>query len=320
MKPANPDPPSPRAVVSEYLQEEPRARLAEHLDVRYDPDLYADRPRLFEALEGAEAILVRNRTRIDAELLARAPHLRVVGRLGVGLDNIDLDACESAGVRVFPAYGANAVSVAEYVFGALLALVRPVFDMTPSMVAGQWPRQGIAFGRELMGMTLGLVGYGAISRHVASRAAAFEMRVLAHDPFVDPDDPAWGPARPTDLVPLLRESDVVSMHVPLTEATRSLIDADTLVEMKPGAVLINTSRGGTVDEAAVADALRSGALGGAALDVFASEPLGPEAGSVFEGLDRLILTPHVAGNTEESVARVARVTVDSVLAALQEDE
>lgn len=318
MKPpesGTPDVPD-RAVVSEFLQEGPRARLGRHVEVLYDPDLYGDRPRLFDALQGAGAILVRNRTLIDRELLDHAPDLRVVGRLGVGLDNIDLDACERAGVRVFPAYGANAVSVAEYVIGAILVLVRPVFGMTASMVAGEWPRQGIAFGAELMGKTLGLVGYGAIARHVATRAAAFEMRVIAHDPFIEPDDPAWRPAQPADLQTVLRASDVVSVHVPLTPDTRNLIDAAAVSQMRPGAILVNTSRGGTVDEVAVADALRSGRLGGAALDVFASEPLGAEAGSVFEGLDHLVLTPHVAGNTDESVERVAQITVDSVLTAL----
>jgi (S)-sulfolactate dehydrogenase len=305
-----------KLVVSEYLPDGFLDVLRQEHDVVYDPDLHADRPRLLEQVTDAAAIFIRNRTRIDEELIAASRSMRVVGRLGVGLDNIDMDACARAGLRVIPAVGANAVSVAEYVLGAMLVLTRGVFGMTESMVAGEWPRQGHAFGHETMGLTLGLVGLGTIAREVAARATSFGMRIVAHDPFVPETDPVWQSSTPLSLEELLTVADVISLHVPLDAGTRNLIDARSLALMKPSAVLINTSRGGTVDEAAVAEALRNGALAGAALDVFASEPLGPEPASTFAGVPNLLLTPHVAGNTHESVDRVARKVVTEVLEAL----
>jgi len=306
-----------KVVVSEFLPEPHLDHLRQSFEVFYDPDLYADRDRLLAELAGTVAILIRNRTRIDPGLLAAAPNLQVVGRLGVGLDNIDTDACFLAGVTVIPAVGANAVSVAEYVIGAMLLLVRRVYDMTPSMVAGEWPRQGHAFGNELQGKTLGLVGLGSIARQVAVRAAAFGMGIVAFDPLLPEDDPAWATVAKVDLETLLATSDVVSLHVPLGDQTRNLIDAGAIAAMKPTAVLVNTSRGGIVDEPALARALESGALAGAALDVFSNEPLGPESASIFAGVPNLVLTPHLAGNTEEAVERVASVIVAAVIEAVE---
>ncbi len=305
-----------RVVVSEYLQDHFLDRVRSTFEVVYDPDLYDDRPRLLHEVADAEAIVIRNRTRIDTDLLQAAEELRVVGRLGVGLDNIDMAACKAAGVTVIPAVGANAVSVAEYVMAAMLVLRRGVFSMTTSMVAGGWPRQGHAFGRELMGSTLGLVGFGSIGRTVAGRAAAFGMTVLAHDPHLPEHDPAWESVRRVGLDELLAEADVVSLHTPLDESTANLIGPAALATMKDSAILINTSRGGVLDEAALADALRTGTIAGAAIDVFASEPLGPASAARFEGLDNLILTPHVAGNTDESVGRVAEMITDAVVESL----
>ncbi|MEX1125509.1 MAG: hydroxyacid dehydrogenase [Acidimicrobiia bacterium] len=306
-----------KLVVSEYLQDKYLDLLRAGFDVEYDPDMYSDRPRLLKSAADAEAIFIRNRTRIDGEFLASAKVMKMVGRLGVGLDNIDMNACSERGIEVIPAVGANAVSVAEYVMGAMLVLMRGVYGMTGSMVGGEWPRQGHAFGREVMGKTLGLVGFGSIARHVADRARAFEMRIVAHDPFIHESDPVWQTATPLSLEELLRVADVISLHTPLNPETRNLIDGRALALMKPTAVLINTSRGGTVDEGAVADALRRGAMGGAALDVFVSEPLGPDPASTFAGVPNLLLTPHVAGNTHESVDRVARMIVTEVLEVLR---
>ncbi|MDH3471609.1 MAG: hydroxyacid dehydrogenase [Acidimicrobiia bacterium] len=306
-----------RIVVPEYLPEPFLDRFRQHHVVVYDPDLYGDRARLLKEVSDAEAIVVRNRTQIDTEFLGAAPAMKVVGRLGVGLDSIDTEACREAGVIVIPAVGANTVSVAEYVLGAMLVLTRRVYAMTDSMLAGEWPRQGHAFGRELEGKALGLIGYGAVARSVATRAAAFEMTIAAHDPHVREDDPAWGKVQRMDYDQLLAQSDIVSLHVPLDDQTRGMIDSHALAKFKPEAILINTSRGGIVDQVALARSLRDGALGGAAVDVFEIEPLGPVAAATFEGIENLILTPHLAGNTRESVDRVAQMTVDSVLQVLQ---
>ena len=303
-----------RIVATEFMDEAALADL--DADVLYDPALVDDRAATLAAVAAADAVIVRNRTQVDAELLAAAPRLRCVGRLGVGLDNIDIKACAKRNVSVHPATGANAASVAEYVIGALLVLVRGCFGANAAMLAGGWPRGALGGGGEIGGRTLGLVGFGTIAREVASRARALGMTVIAHDPVLAADNPAWRDVGRVALHDLLARADAVSLHVPLTDETRGLIDADALAAMKPSAVLVNTARGGVVDEAALADALRAGRLGGAALDVFEEEPLGAEAARAFEGCPNLVLTPHVAGVTAEANDRVSRLTVRNVARAL----
>jgi len=310
---------APTIVVSEFMDAASVARLAEAHPTLYDPALVDDRPRLLAALARARALVVRNRTRVDAAALAAAPGLEAVGRLGVGLDNIDLPACAARGVRVMPATGANALSVAEYVIAAALILTRGCFFARAEMLAGGWPRARL-MGGEIAGRTLGLYGFGDIARLTAQKAAAMGMRVIAHDPFLAADHPAWAAVERVAAAALLARADVLSLHVPLTPGTSNLIGAAALAAMKPGAILIDTARGGVIDEAAVADALRDGRLGGAALDVFAREPLDAAAAAVFAGVPNLILTPHVAGVTREGDARVGAVTADNVLAALAERE
>ena len=305
----------PQIVISEFMDEAAIRDELGGLDTLYDPGL-VDRPEdLVAALRGAEALIVRNRTQVRGGLLAAAPALRVVGRLGVGLDNIDMPACAARGIAVHPATGANDGAVAEYVIGTAMLLLRGAYGATAQVAAGAWPRNSL-MGREIAGKRLGLVGFGAIARETARRAAALGMAVSAHDPFLSADDPAWRPpygavAR-SDRDALVAESDVLSLHVPLTPETQGLIDARAIARMRPDAILINAARGGVVDEAAVAEALRAGRLGGAALDVFAREPLDAGAGAVFADVPNLILTPHVAGVTQESNVRVSAVTARAV--------
>lgn len=305
----------PTVVITEFMDEAAVDRLRARHDTFYDAGL-VDRPAdLAAAVADARALVVRNRTRVTEALLAGAPRLACVGRLGVGLDNIDLSACRARGVAVYPATGANDVAVAEYVLAAALLLLRGAMFRSADVAAGRWPREAL-IGREAMGKRLGLVGYGAIAREVAARARPFGFTVAAHDPHVDPDDPAWTGTERAELDGLLATSDVVSLHVPLTDATRQMIDAAAIGRMKRGAVLVNTARGGIVDEGALVDALRDGRLGGAALDVFATEPLTADAGRLLDGAPNLVLTPHIAGVTVESNVRVSAVTADNVLAHL----
>lgn len=306
----------PEIVITEFMDTDAVDRLRARHATLYDPAL-VDRPTdLAAALADARALVVRNRTRVTDALLVGAPRLACVGRLGVGLDNIDLSAAAARGVTVYPATGANDVAVAEYVLAATLMLLRGAYAATADVTAGAWPRQAL-MGREAMDKRLGLVGFGAIAREVARRARVFGFTIAAHDPYRTDDDPAWGEAERLPLAELFATSDVVSLHVPLTETTRRMIGAEALAQMKPGAVLINTARGGVVDEAALAAALRDGRLGGAALDVFETEPLTAEAGRIFAGVPNLILTPHIAGVTAESNVRVSAVTADKVLAHLE---
>ena len=304
-----------KVVISEFMDEPAIAAELSGLDVVYDPGLVDRTDALHAALADADALIVRNRTQVRESLLAAAPNLRAVGRLGVGLDNIDVDACAKRGVAVFPATGANDTSVAEYVIAAALVLLRGAYGSSAAVVDGRWPRAKL-MGREIAGKRLGLVGFGSIARQTAQRAAALGMDISAHDPFVADGDPAWrpdhGPVERTTLDDLLGQSDVVSLHVPLSPETRGLIGAPALARMKADAVLINAARGGVVDEAALADALRAGRLGGAALDVFEREPLDAESGAVFRDAPNLILTPHIAGVTHEANARVSLVTARAV--------
>ncbi|MER0240210.1 hydroxyacid dehydrogenase [Fulvimarina sp. MAC8] len=302
----------PEIVISEFMDEAAVARLSARHDTLYDPDLVERSDDLAAALGGTKALVVRNRTKVTAALLDAAPDLQCVGRLGVGLDNIDLDACAEHGVTVYPATGANDVAVAEYVVSAALVLLRGAYHRSADIAAGKWPRQAM-IGRETMGKRLGLVGFGSIAREVAKRARVLGFEIAASDPFLAETDPAWKDATRLDLDRLLATSDVVSLHVPLTPGTRHLIDASAVARMKPGAILINTARGGTVDEAALAESLRAEKLGGAALDVFETEPLTAEAGRIFDGLSNVILTPHIAGVTEEANVRVSALTAENVL-------
>jgi (S)-sulfolactate dehydrogenase len=304
-------------VISEFMDEAIVRSAFAGRDVLYDPAL-VDRPAdLAAAVADARALVVRNRTQVRGALLAAAPRLRVVGRLGVGLDNIDVDACKARGIAVRPATGANDVSVAEYVIAAMLVLLRRAWFATPDVLAGRWPRMS-TIGGEARGRTLGLIGLGAIARETAHRARAMGMDIVAHDPHLPVGHDAWKLAASRELETLLAEADVVSLHVPLTAETRHVLGKANLARMKRGAILVNAARGGIVDEAALAEALRSGHLGGAALDVFEREPLDAASAQVFAGVPNLLLTPHIAGVTEESNVRVSDVTARAVLAELRD--
>jgi (S)-sulfolactate dehydrogenase len=302
-------------VISEFMDQAAIDTVLRGRDVLYDPKLVDDKDRLYAALTDCRALVVRNRTQVRAPLLHAAPRLKVVGRLGVGLDNIDVDACAARKIIVRPASGANDLSVAEYVITAALLLRRRAWYATSRLAAGEWPRMEL-IGGELSGARLGLIGFGAIARLTAIKAAALGMTVAAFDPFLPHDHAAWVDVTRESFEEILSTCDVVSLHTPLTPQTRRMLDADALRRMRSGAILINAARGGIVDEAALAAALSSGKLGGAALDVFETEPLSPAAAAVFKGIPNLILTPHIAGVTEESNVRVSEVTARAVMAAL----
>ncbi|MBB5216111.1 hydroxyacid dehydrogenase [Parapusillimonas granuli] len=301
-----------KIIISEFMDTAAVDQLRSGFEVVYDPAL-VDRPDdLRAAVAGAQGLIVRNRTQVGGELLAAAGGLKVVGRLGVGLDNIDTKVCTDRGIKVIPATGANSRAVAEYVIASAMMLLRGGFLASADVLRGDWPRTRLSEGRESGGKTLGLVGFGGIGRLAAGLAQGLGFTVIAYDPGIPGSAPVWAETgvRQLPLDELLAQSDVVSLHVPLIESTRNLFDADTLAKMRPGAILINTARGGIVDESALADALRAGRLGGAALDVFAQEPL--KAGNAFADAPNLILTPHIAGVTAESNQRVSQMIADEV--------
>ena len=305
-----------RIVITEFMDGRAVAQLSAKHDVLYDATLVDAAPKLLAAAADADAIIVRNRTQVRGELLASLIRCKVVGRLGVGLDNIDVAACEARGIEVIPATGANALSVAEYVIAVSMIILRGAYASTAEVAAGGWPRNALSNGREIGGKTMGIVGFGSIGQLTAKLAQGIGMEVVAFDAMLDTADAVFAQCgvRCVALDQLLATANVVSLHVPLVDATRNLFDGDRIAAMKRDAVLINTSRGGVVDESALATALRSGRLGGAALDVFEDEPL--KTDGVFVGCPNLLLTPHIAGVTRESNERVSMLIANKVLEAL----
>lgn len=248
----------------------------------------------------ADALVVRSATKVTAQLIENAKRLRVIGRAGVGIDNVDVEAATHRGVVVMNTPGGNAVSVAEHTLALLLGLARSVPQANVSIHAGKWEKSSLS-GTEMRGKTIGLIGLGRVGMEVARRASALEMKVLAFDPYVTPAAAREVEAELVSLDDLLRQSDVISLHSALTHTTEKMIDADAIAKMKRGARIINCARGEMIDEAALAEGLRSGHIAGAALDTFAQEP---PKNSPLVGLPNVIATPHIAGSTAEAQEEV----------------
>jgi D-3-phosphoglycerate dehydrogenase len=275
------------------------------------------RPALLEALGeegGWDALVVRSQTRVDAELLAAAaPRLSVVGVASVGTDRVDLAAATRGGVMVVNAPTGNTIAAAEHTMAMMLALLRQIPGADASVRRGEWERARF-IGAELRHRTLGVIGLGKIGKAVARRAAAFEMRVMAHDPFLTAEQADENAARLVGLPELLGRADVITVHVPLTAHTRGMIGEAQIGAMKPGAVLLNVARGGLVDEAALAQALRDGRLAGAAVDVFSTEPMA--ADNPLRDAPNTILTPHLGASTSEAQGRVGVEMAEQLVMAL----
>jgi len=302
-----------RILVSDPLSSAGIERLEGIANVEVDAPGSLDRGEFLRRLPGHDALIVRSGTRVDREALDRAGDLRVVGRAGVGLDNIDVEACTARGVLVMNTPGANTAATAEHAWALLTALCRRIPAADASVRRGEWVRKQFV-GTELRGKTLGIVGLGRVGRRVARIARAFGMEVLVADPYVPPEVAEESGVDLVDLDGLLAGSDVVTLHVPLTGETRDFLDADRIARMRRGALLVNAARGGLVDEVALVEALRAGRLGGAALDVYAAEP---PAGSPLLELDNVILTPHLGASTREAQRDVSVQIVDQVVDALR---
>ena len=302
-----------RVVVADQIAADGLGPLRDdaRFELVYSPGLAGD--DLAAAIADADAVLVRSATRITRESLARATRLQVIGRAGVGVDTIDVDAATDRGIAVLTAPSGNTISAAELTLALLLALVRRVPAADRSMRGGAWDRKSFT-GSELYGKTLGLVGAGRIGGEVARRARAFGMRVLVYDPYLPDGRAREMEAEPVPLDDLLRRADVVSFHVPLTDATSGLVKERELSLMKPGAFLVNAARGGIVDESALVAALRAGRLAGAALDVFEQEPRPTD--HPLRAMENVVLTPHLGASTAEAQQNVAVEIAEAVRAAL----
>jgi D-3-phosphoglycerate dehydrogenase len=306
-----------RVLVADRIAREGLAPLADdpRFEVLVRPGLKGD--ELAAALGDADAVLVRSATRITREALSGATRLKVIGRAGVGVDTIDVEAATERGVAVMNAPAGNTISAAELAFALLLALIRKVPAADRSMKAGEWNRTAFS-GTELYGKTLGLVGAGRVGGEVARRARAFGMRVLAFDPFLSGETAREMEVELVPLESLLSQADVLSLHVPLTEKTRGMLGEAELARVKPGAVIINAARGGVLDEAVLIRLLKEGKLAGAALDVFDQEPLPPD--HPLRSLPNVVLTPHLGASTEEAQLNVAVEIAEAVRAALLEGD
>ncbi|MGH9589549.1 MAG: hydroxyacid dehydrogenase [Terracidiphilus sp.] len=304
----------PDILISENIQGAGVDALRARFDVSLQPELWKSSARLAKEISNCRALMVRNQTPVTAELLACAPQLLVVGRAGVGLDNIDVKAAERAGIVIAFTPDQNAISAAELTMGMILALARMIPAADHDTRQGNWSRQKFV-GIELYGKTLGIVGAGKIGFLTARRAIAFGMKILAYDPYLSPDNVLLSDLRAelVSLDELLSGADVVSCHLPATRETKGLMNGARFAKMKPGALFVNTSRGSVVAEPDLVQAIKSGALGGAALDVRATEP--PPL-TELEALPNVILTPHIAAFTHEAQDRVTRAVCGDVARVL----
>lgn len=275
------------------------------------------RAELLAAVPEADALIIRSASKIDAEVLAAAPRLKIIARAGVGVDNVDIPEATRRGIVVVNTPDGNTISTAEHTFGLMLALARHIPQAHQSLREGKWDRKTYS-GVELRGKTLGIVGFGRIGRAVAKRALAFEMRVIAYDPYITADLAADLGVELVSLAELFARSDFITLHALLTDETREMINRNTLAQMKRGVRIIDAARGALINEADLAEAIKSGQVAGAALDVFAEEPPSPD--NPLIGLPGVVHTPHLAASTEDAQIVVAVDAAKLVVAALLRGE
>ncbi len=297
-------------IISDDLAESGKAFLRQHATVSDRAGISAE--ELQAEIGEAHALVVRGRTKITPELLQAAPNLKVVGRAGVGVDNIDLAASQKQGLIVVNTPSATTDAVAEHTLGLMLSLARHITHADSDMKAGLWNKQKF-LGVELGGKTLGIVGVGRIGHSLAQLALAFGMKVLGHDPFLDDQQIQQKGAQPVELYDLYAQADFISLHLPLTPETRGMIDDDVLNRMKRGVYLLCAARGGIINETALLARLESGQVAGAALDVFAKEPPGLTA---LVAHPHVVATPHIGAQTEQAQARAAQHVAEEIISAL----
>lgn len=306
-----------KALITELIWNEGiEELLRQGYEVNYDESLWNNRVKLLNLVKDYDAIIVRNQTKVDQELLNAGTRLKVVGRLGVGMDNIDIAAAKKRGLQVVYGRHANATSVAEYVLSAMLSASRPLHLANADIRAGYWNRKKFT-GGEISNKTLGLVGLGEISHRVAKRALAFGMKVIGYDPFITEYDhivSETGIQLIESLEDVLTKSDFISFHVPLTPQTHHLISEFELRKMKPSAYIINTSRGGIINENALSASLKSQTIAGAFLDVLEVEPISQT--NQLLSCETATITPHIAGLTDESQIRTSLLVAKEVVKIL----
>jgi D-3-phosphoglycerate dehydrogenase / 2-oxoglutarate reductase len=299
-------------VISEDVWSEGFANLAKTDQIVHEPDLWSRRDDLKAYLASATALVVRNRTKVDQELFSAAPNLKIVARAGVGLDNIDIETADQHNVVICAALGINATAVAEHTLGLALALLRKIVELDKSTRSGQWNRKA---GGEISGKVWGLLGFGATAKAVANLLKGFGCKVIAYDPFAKPDAAFLQETNASllSLDEVIKNSDILSIHMPATNETTNLLDLSQFKNMKKSAIVINVGRGEVINENDLELALKDGIIAGAGLDVRVIEPVNDKK---FIDLDQVILTPHVAGITHESQAKINQILVSEIKRAI----
>lgn len=301
-----------KVLITEFMEQDSVDKMSENFDVTYDTSLHENQAKLSSLIVNTDAVIVRNKTQLTEDLLSKADQLTFVGRLGVGLDNIDTDYCSNNGIFVQPATGMNADSVAEYVITCSLSLLKNIPIAHHGTSSGQWPRTSID-SRELGGKTLGLLGFGVIGKKVSRLAQVFGAKVIAYDPFVKESEASKHNVSLVKQEDLFDLSDVISIHLPLTDQTRDLINARSFNLMKQNPIIINSSRGSIVNEKDLLRAYSEKIISGFALDVYSSEPVEEDFYKHISNSMNCILTPHNSGVTTESNVRVSQFIAEKTI-------
>jgi len=306
-----------KILITEFMEQESVDIISDAFDVIYDSTLHENLESLSSQIAAVDAVIVRNKTQLTEALLLKAKNLTFVGRLGVGLDNIDTEFCSNNNIFVQPATGMNADSVAEYVIACSLSLLKNIPISHSGTVSGQWPRTSVE-SRELGGKTLGLLGFGVIGKKVSRLAQVFGAKVIAYDPFVISSDADNLGVTLTSQEELFRLSDVISIHLPLTDETRGLMNSSSFNKMKKTPIIINSSRGSIINENDLLKAYKEKLIGGFALDVYNTEPVIAEFYKEITSSMNCILTPHTSGVTVESNIRVSQFIAEKVVKFLSD--
>ena len=306
-----------KVLITEFMEQDSVDKISQNFDVIYDTSLHENHDNLSSLIADTDAVIVRNKTQLTEELLLKAKQLTFVGRLGVGLDNIDTGYCSRNNIIVQPATGMNADSVAEYVITCALSLLKNIPTALDETSSGQWPRTSIE-SRELGGKTLGLLGFGVIGKKVSRLAQVFGAKVIAYDPFVPESDASANNVSLVEQEELFKLSDVISIHLPLTAQTRDLIDSSSFKLMKQSPIINNSSRGSIVNENDLLDAYNEKIISGFALDVYSSEPVEENFYKHISNSMNCILTPHNSGVTTDSNVRVSQFIAEKTINSLKD--
>ena len=300
-----------KILITEFMESKSLETLKNNFDVTIDQDLSKNPNKLKKIINNFDVLIVRNKTQVNQEVLKNASNLKFVGRLGVGLDNIDTDYCKSNNIHVQPATGMNADSVAEYVINNSLSLLKNIPLMHQETLIGNWPRTSIT-SRELQGKTIGLLGFGLIAKKVSILAKTFNAHIIAYDPYVEQSIGNAFDTKLLDINDIFTLSDIISIHLPLTETTKNLLNYEAFKKMLKQPIIINSSRGSIVNEDDLLKAYDEKLISGFALDVYSSEPVQNSFLNKINKNINCILTPHVAGVTDESNTRVSEFIANAV--------